>query len=167
MTRSEFAALPVAMQVRLILQAFPQVEDRILGMDVPKLPLAPKFDSRIRRKDGYQWASETDIEGLRYYYGRATSGGGDESFAEKNAKEARGLEFWIRWREMYPTQIWEGERNRAPSVALAPASKPTVHQWEARPGTASTNGGQKPNSQINTRALDGEEDEADDQPLEM
>lgn len=158
MTRAEFNALPVAAQVRLIMDAFPSVEERVLAMDAPRLPMPPKFDSRIRRKEGYQWASETDIDGLHYYHSRAAQGATSGSYAEKNAKEARGLEFWIRWREIYPTQVWAGDRNRVESVALPPASKPTVHQWEARGETGTT----ASTTSVNTRALDDDGPSGDD-----
>lgn len=132
MTRDEFEALPAAMRVRVLAQV---VLDRkqLAEIKVSKQPLPPKFDSKIFRQGGFQWASETSIEGLRFWHKRAKEGatkGGE--YAEKDRKNAADLERWIAWREWFPESAWQGERNRAPVTAAPPADKPRVHQHEAR-----------------------------------
>lgn len=96
---------------------------------------SPRYDMRIRRKGGYQWASETDAEGPRFWVEKNSSST-DERYREKNQKDARNLSFWLVWREENPTARWEGERNREPVTALAPLPRPMVHEWEPRPEQA-------------------------------
>ena len=155
MTTEEFAALPVAIQVKLMMSANPNFEKQVLAQEAPRVPQSPKFDSRIRRKDGFVWASECDAESLRFWIKRASSGG-DPQFAEKNEKEKKALEFILRWRECNPSACWSGERNREPVTARAPAAKPRINQWEPKAGDAP-----RATSRVSASALDGD-DSSDD-----
>ena len=92
----------------------------------------PQWDMRIRRKGGYQWASETDVEGLRFWVEKNASST-DPRWAEKNQKDARSLSFWLAWREENPTELWQGERSRQQVTASAPLPRPMIHEWEPRP----------------------------------
>jgi len=130
MTKEEICALPAATAIGLLYECV--VNGRELeSMEAPRPPQSPKFDHRIRRKDGCQWASETDLEGLRFWHNRAIQPG-DPKWADKNEKEARSLLFFIKWREANPNALWQGERNHEQFTAKPASSKPTVHSWEPR-----------------------------------
>jgi hypothetical protein len=132
MTRDEFNALPVATQVRLLVEVL-KLGDKLAALEVPKVPRSPKFDMRISRKGGYQWASETDLEGLRWWMNRFTTSAADGGqYAEKDQKRADKLAYWVGWREAYPDAVWTGQRNDDVCTASAPAGKPRVHEWEPR-----------------------------------
>lgn len=137
MTREEFAALPPALGLKMLLDAIakaaPEVFKALAYMDAPKVPRPPKYDMRISRKGGYQWASETDLEGLRWWLNRFRSSAADGGkYAEKDEKRADKLEYWVSWREACPDNIWTGQRNDSAVTAAAPVGKPHVHEWEER-----------------------------------
>jgi len=156
MTREEFDALPVALQIRFILEAFPSVEDRVLEIEAPPRPARPKYDVRIGRSRSYQWASETELSDLRFFHQRARSNTAAE-FAERNLREAGDLMRWIRWREYYPTAVWDGERFRRKCTAEPPSATPKLHPWEVRNATSAPPADARPLTNINFRALDGDD----------
>jgi hypothetical protein len=57
--------------------------------------------------------------------------------ADKDAKNAKALEYWIKWRRAFPFDVWSGERNRQPARANAPSREPELHAWERRDDTDS------------------------------
>jgi hypothetical protein len=138
MQKSEFTSLPPSMALGLLWDVVGGA--KLATVEAPKPMMAPKFDSRISRKGGqYVWASELDVSGLRFFFERAAaSAKTDSAFAEKNAKEAKGLEYWLKYRECYPDVAWSGERNRQQVKAEAPSSKPKLHDWEPRGAVAPT-----------------------------
>lgn len=129
MTPDEFLSLPAPVALRILFEALdPDTAARILAKPKPKLPLPPKYDQSIFRREGIMWASETDLEGLRYWrtkYLQSEAAGGQ--YAEQDKKRAASLERWIKWREAYPDVAWSGERDRVAIVAKAPSNKPTVY----------------------------------------
>lgn len=129
MTREEFLSLPPAVAMRVLIDCLDENAHAALKRaEKPKLPLPPKYDEAIYRQGGVQWASETDLEGLRFWQLRAQNSarkGGE--WAEKDQKKADALTRWITWRECYPGASWSGERNRAAVTAPAPSSRPAVH----------------------------------------
>lgn len=128
MTRDEFLALPVGIALGVIYDQMPQ---RMASVPAPPIPRPPKFDSKLSRKGGFCWMSEMDLNSLRYWHGKKSQGGNPE-FAEKDAKIAKDLAFWIAWRLAEPTSVWRGERFRQPAVANAPSREPTIFPWEKR-----------------------------------
>lgn len=126
-------SLPLGMQVVLLFDQMPQ---RMASVAMPPIPRAPKFDGRLSRKGGYCWMSELDLESLRFWHGKKSEPGKPE-FAEKDAKTAKELGYWIAWRMGEPQAIWRGERNRQPAQAKAPSREPDVHPWEPRGGSSS------------------------------
>ncbi len=92
---------------------------------------SPRYDTRIRRKNGYQWASETDLDGLRFWHGLKSRPSSNPQYAAKDADEAKKLGYWVKWREEDPYSRWKGVRGNAEIVAAQPSDKPTVHSWDA------------------------------------
>lgn len=127
MNRDEFTSLPSSIALG-ILWDVAKLEDRLRDVVAPKPPRPPKYDAAIYRKDGVQWASETDVEGLRFWRGRylesAAKGG---EYAAKDQKRAAALDFWIAWRLVEPMTPWSGERNREQVTAKPPSGKPMVY----------------------------------------
>lgn len=159
MTRDEFCTLPASVALG-ILWDVAKLGDRLGNRDAPRAPMSPKFDAPIYRSNGIQWASETDVEGLRFWHQRylkdAESGG---EYAAKDAKKAKAIGFWIEWRAAYPSAIWTGERFREVVTAKPPSNKPAVYARDDRPATkpATT----APRFEDNDDALDGEFDDSD------
>lgn len=151
MNRSEFTGLPLSLALGALWDALDSGRDPASALhdaEAPKPARPPKYDQAIYRREGITWASEYDVEDLRFWRKRkseSASGGGE--YAEKDAKQAKALEFWISWREQNPTAVWTGERNREQVTAAAPASKPTVYPRDARgaapvaPSSSSGGGG--------------------------
>ncbi len=134
MTRDEFKALPPALAIRVIVDALgSDFAQKLAAIEAPKAPRPPKYDMRISRKGGYQWASETDLDGLKWWLARfestAAEGG---KYADKDADRAKKLSYWVNWREAYPDSPWTGQRNDEVCTAPLPTSKPTVYEWEQR-----------------------------------
>jgi hypothetical protein len=148
--KATFLSLPVTTQVRILVEVL-KLDKELAGMEAPKVPRSPKFDMRISRKGGYQWASETDLEGLRWWFNRFTASAADGgAYAEKDQKRADKLAYWVAWREAHPDVIWTGQRNDDVCTASAPTAKPRVHEWEAR--------GQVPMTPRNEAEDDGDSD---------
>jgi hypothetical protein len=129
MTPEEFLSLPAPVALRILFDCLDEdTSAAVLAKEKPKLPLPPKFDQVIFRKEGVMYASECDREGLAFWHKRslesAAKGG---QYAEKDAKTRDSLARWMAWREVYPDAVWSGERDREPVVAKAPSSKPTVY----------------------------------------
>jgi len=127
MTREEFCALPPGIALGLIYD----VSQRIAALPVPPTVRPPKFDGRLSRKGGYCWMSEMDLGSLRYWFARKSEPGKPE-FAEKDAKTAKELGYWIAWRTADPAAAWSGERNREPARGAPPSRDPQLHQWEPK-----------------------------------
>lgn len=132
MNREQFNALPPTMQLKALTEVV--LDGRKLeDINYGKRPLPPKYDARIWRRGGYQWASETDTEGLKFWLARARTGAASGGpHAEKDAKRARELERWLAWREWEPRVAWHGQRYDAAVRAAAPSNKPQVHESEKR-----------------------------------
>ena len=137
MTKEELLALPPALAVEIVIElllAMPGSEPLRLALaetKKPFVPQSPKYDAIIYRKDGVQYASEMDVGGLQFWHRLAVEsaeGGGE--YAEKDAKRAKALSFWIAWRKCNPGVPWAGERNRKHVIAAAPSSKPEVYPRE-------------------------------------
>lgn len=127
MDRDAFLQLPAAVALRILFDCLDEETVKAIGhVEAPKLPLPPKFDAMIFRSGGFQWASETDLEGLRFWLAKAQEPG-DPKWAEQNKKRVDSLTRWIAWRECYPDATWSGERDRKQGVARGPTAKPKVH----------------------------------------
>lgn len=142
MNRDEFDKLPTAMQVRVLARVVFGGE-KITAIELGRSPLPPKFDARIyRRGKSFQWASETDLEGLRFWHNRAKEGaakGGE--WAAKDEKRARDLERWLNWREWFPDAVWSGERDRRRVTAAMPSGKPELQEFDSPRSNASESSG--------------------------
>ena len=141
MQRSDFTALPPAVALGIVWDALhsrdnggPPTLEFLEALPVPEKVRAPKYDFRIGRKGGFQWASETDLEGLRFWHARAAEGAASGGqWAEKDAKREASLARWIAYREQDPTSAWSGVRDDAQVTAPAPMSKPLVREYDAKP----------------------------------
>jgi hypothetical protein len=93
----------------------------------------PRFDVRIPRRDGYQWASETLLESLEWWHSRklerAAEGG---HYADKDRKLAAELERFIEWRRVAAGARWSGVRGEQSITAQPPTRDPEIHAWEER-----------------------------------
>jgi len=128
-TRDEFLSLPPAIALRVLFDAIGDDDTRraIAEAECPEEPRRPKFDRRIFRQGGIQYASETDLEGLRFWHGKALEPPSDPKYAEANRKQAEELARWIAWREWYPNVAWSGERDGKRGQAKPPSAKPALH----------------------------------------
>jgi hypothetical protein len=134
MNRSDFTGLPTSVLAALLWDHVPEIRDALDRADVlvPKIPSAPRFDTVLFRSDGVQYASECDAGQLRYYLMRsqesAAKGG---QWAEKDAKRAKALQYFLDWRLVDPHSRWTGERNREKGVvAEPPSSRPKTYPRE-------------------------------------
>jgi hypothetical protein len=132
-TRDELAILPPIIQLKVLWSV---VLDGVTLSSVPspKQVRPPKYDLRIGRQGGvYQWASETSLEGLRFWHGvQKKRPSTNPKYAEADKRRLEDFERWINWREWEPYAPWQGERNRAAVTASAPVPKPRVYQYEKR-----------------------------------
>ena len=140
MNRDEFTGMPSSLALGLLWDHSAGMRNALANVEAPKRARPPKFDSVIYKKDGITYASEYDAEGLRYWHDRYAHNTNPE-YAEKDAKRAKALTFWIEWREQNPTAIWTGERNHAVVTAAAPSGKPPVYPREPRTEPSRTAGG--------------------------
>jgi hypothetical protein len=132
MNRDQFDALPPTMQLRALTEIV--LDGRSLDeINYGRRPFPPRYDARIGRRGGYQWASETDLEGLKFWLknlqARAGKGG---QYAAKDAKRAKDLERWVAWREWEPRVQWNGQRFDATVKAAPPSNKPQLHEYEQK-----------------------------------
>ncbi len=138
MNRSEFCSLPASVALGLLWDNSSGIRGAMEKLEPPKPAMSPKYDQVIFRKDGVMYASECDLESLRFWYERSnTSANGGGQYADKDAKRAKALSFWMVWREQNPSTVWSGERNRERVTAKPPQHKPEVYPREAR-GDAAT-----------------------------
>ncbi len=131
MTKDEFLSLPSGMAMRILFDLLgPEAQRRLYEIEKPRVPFAPKYDRAIFRKDGVQYASESNLENLRYWHARAAEGAAkpNSQYAEKDQKQAAELEKWIAWRECSPDAIWSGTRGNDQVTAAPPSGKPMVYQ---------------------------------------
>lgn len=136
MTRDEFTSLPLAVFLGLFWDKNSGLREVMERTPKPQLPRPPKYDRRIYRKGGYQWASESALESLCYWHGKyAQSAGQGGEYAERDAKNAKELAFWIAWRRIEPNTVWSGKRNDEQVTADAPRDKPFVYEREPRNDT--------------------------------
>lgn len=135
MNRAEFTALPSSIALGILWDASPGLGAKLASVAAPRLPIAPKYDQAIYRKDGVSWASEYDVEGLRYWRDKKSQSS-DPKYAEKDGKTVKALDFWIAWRVAFPAVIWSGERSREHVTAAPPAGKPQVYPSQSRNGSA-------------------------------
>lgn len=127
MKPEEFLALPPTIALRLLFECIgPETRAALLDRPALKAPLPPKYDQAIFRSDGIQWASETDLEGLRFWHKKSTENSNSQ-YAEQNRKRAESLARWITWREWFPDTAWSGERDGKPGVARPPSKKPKTY----------------------------------------
>lgn len=126
MNRAEFSALPPSIALSLLWDALRLDETELASALAPRTPRPPKYDQAIYRRDGVSWASEYDVEGLRYWRDKKSQSS-DPKYAEKDKKAAAALGFWITWRMCEPSAPWTGERNRDVVTARAPSGKPEVY----------------------------------------
>lgn len=141
MTRAEFLALPPSLALAVLLDAAPGLVAKLEAIPVPVRPRKPKYDFAIYRRDGVQWASETDAEGLTFWrkrYQESADKGGQ--YAAKDAKRVKTLDAWLAWRAAEPTAQWIGERNDEEVTARPPTSHPKVHMRKSRDGDADSSG---------------------------
>jgi hypothetical protein len=131
MNKDEFSALPASIALGILYDVY---EKELARLPVPKVPLAPKFDSRISRKGGmFVWASEMLLNDLIFWHDRNAAGATDGSaYAEKNAKLAKSLSYWVNYRRAFPTEVWFGERGPSIKVRANPPSRdPEQYPWES------------------------------------
>ena len=134
MTRDELLSLPASVAIGLIWDASASLQQKLAGIEKPKGPLSPRYDRRVFRKGGFNWASEMSLESLTFWLGRKREGAASGSqWAEKDAREVERLEQWVAWRTWYPEFVWTGTRGDSEGVRAAPPSKhPKLHQTEPR-----------------------------------
>jgi hypothetical protein len=92
----------------------------------------PRYDRKIARRVGFQWASETDLEGLQFWYGLKLKPSSNPAYAEKDAAQAEKLGYWVAWRSEYPDIRWKGVRGDTEVVAAQPSAKPAIHSWDEK-----------------------------------
>lgn len=133
MKRSDFVRLPPSVALAILWDTVPGLAEALADKLIPEIPKPPRYDNALYRKEGLVWASEMDMESLRYWQGRYSEGaarGGQ--YAEMDGKRAKQLGYWIAWRLVDPYARWAGERNREKVVAEPPSGKPTVHAKQPR-----------------------------------
>jgi hypothetical protein len=137
--RDEFTALPPSLALGLLWDVLERnhIVSGLQSTEAPKPARSPKYDQAIFRKNGITFASEYDLEGLRFWHAQkqqgAESGG---QYADKDAKSAKALSYWIAWREQNPGAVWSGERNRQQVTAKPPQAKPEVYPRDGARGAA-------------------------------
>jgi hypothetical protein len=137
--RNDFTSLPGSIALGMLWDVLQgsSFAHALEDTEVPRAPRSPKYDFRIRRKGGYAWASETDLDGLRFWCGKyKESAESGSQWAEKDAKNAEKLGYWIAWRECFPKDAWQGQRNDDQVTAAVPSHKPHIHEWEPKPEAA-------------------------------
>lgn len=141
MQRSDFTGLPLSIALGIVWDVLAdpgRLGSKSIGAFLADLPVpekvrAPKYDHRIGRKGGFQWASETDLESLRYWHKRESESAAEGGqWAAKSEKRAASLARWIAYREQDPASAWSGIRDDAQVTAHAPMSKPVVHEYAPR-----------------------------------
>ncbi len=133
MSPDTFYSLPPAIALRILVEGSAKLREIVEASEAPKVPRPPRFDQRISKKGGFMWASECTLDDLTWWFNhkteRAAAGG---AYAEKDAKLAKSLDYWVQWRRVEPIAPWSGERNHEAVTACAPSGKATVYEWEPR-----------------------------------
>jgi|SRR6478735_2506743 len=96
----------------------------------------PRYDFRVPRKGGYCFASEMDLEGLEYWFGRFSTSS-DPKWEERDQARAKKLSYWVAWRKDDPHSRWKGTRGQYEVVANQPTNKPTIFPWDGPRSTPS------------------------------
>ena len=133
MTELEFFALPPHIALRVLVDCLDEATmDALKAAPKRDPPKRPFYDGQIYRKGGFQWASETDMEGLKYWLQRARIAAVREGneYAAADAKRAANLEKWVAWREWFPDAAWTGTRGDVHVTAEVPSGYPEIHQKE-------------------------------------
>ncbi len=163
MTSDELLALPPNVALRVLLRALcevaPELVDKLKSMPVPEVPKPPRYDFGILRKDGTQWASETNLEGLlfwRAFYQKGADKGGQ--YAAKDAKRCKQLDAFIAWRRVEPTAPWSGERGNEALTAAAPSGRPRVHPRKQQQQNGSGDGASGFEGDMGSAGTSGESD---------
>ncbi len=134
MNRSEFCSLPASVALGLLWDNSTGIRAAMEKIGPPQPAKSPKYDSAIMRAGGVMYASECDLESLRFWHNRSLeSANGGGKWADKDAKRAKALSFWITWREQNPTAVWSGERNHEHVTAKPPQHKPEIYPRDAKP----------------------------------
>ncbi len=133
MNRDEFTQLPLAVALGLIWDyGGPSMIDGLAAAKTPEVALSPKYDRRLYRSGGYQWASETALDSLKWYYERAVKSAKDGGqYAENNAKEEKALKYWLDFRTQDPTSAVRTTRGDDLVKAEAPSRDPQIHAKDA------------------------------------
>lgn len=127
MNRDEFIGLPPRLALGLLWDAL-HLDTKMLAVAPPKPPLPPKYDMKIYRRGGFNWASEMSLDGLVFWHKKATeSAASGGQYAEKDAKKAASLERWINWRSCEPETVWTGERDNRRVTAVVPSRDPRLN----------------------------------------
>jgi len=127
-TREEWLGLPSALALAVLYDGNAKIRELVDAADKPQLPRPPKYDMKMYRKGGWNYASELNLESLVFWHGKAVEsaqGGGE--YAEKDQKKAAALSYWINWRRVEPTTAWSGERDRKQVKANPPSRDPELH----------------------------------------
>jgi len=135
MKKEEFMGLPPSVALGLLWDAL-GCETLLAGVEKPKPAFPPKYDLKVYRKNGWNWASELPLETLLFWCGKAKeSADGGGPYAEKDRKKVESLQRWIAWRLAEPTARWKGERNNSVVTAAEPSRDPKLYT-EDEPGPA-------------------------------
>jgi hypothetical protein len=130
MTPDEFFSLPPGIALRVLFDSLDQeTSASLLARAKPEEPRRGKYDTQLHIKAGYQWASETSLESLRWFRNRSLDSAAREGneWAARDSKMAENLAKWIAWREWYPDAVWSGVRGEEQVNAAPPSAKPRVH----------------------------------------
>ncbi len=133
MTPEEFTQLPPAIALRILLDILPaSMTTKLEAVEKPQMPRTPKYDLRVWRKAGFQWASEMSLEGLTFVRNRSLESadkGGD--YAEKDAKQAEKLKYWTDYRAVFPDNAVGVIRGEDSVTAEPPRDKARI--WTPLP----------------------------------
>jgi len=128
MTRDEFLSLPASVALGILYEGNAKIREIVTASEKPKLPRSPKYDMRVYRKGGWNYASEMELESLQFWHGKAVeSAASGGQYADKDTKKAAGLAYWVEWRRIEPAAAWSGEREHKPCTASPPSRNPALH----------------------------------------
>ncbi len=132
MNRDEFTQLPLAVALGMLWDTDRELSAALSLVAAPTPALSPKYDRRLYRSGGYQWASETALDSLKWYYERAVKSAKDGGqYAENNAKEEKALKYWLDFRMQEPTVMARTTRGDTQVLAEAPSRDPQIHAKDA------------------------------------
>jgi hypothetical protein len=145
-TEAEFLALPLATRWEVVYRL---LHDRLVTLPSPTVsptepspsdpirrlppPRPPRFDSKLRRRGGFQFASESEVSSLEWFRARAAeSAEAGGRYSDQDHKLAAELAYWIAWRSAHPAECWVGIRNGQRVKAQPPSRDPEIHPWPSR-----------------------------------